>query len=249
MNGGARRRAGRAGAPALLALLAALAPGPSCSNVQTVRARSYPRLEKDVPVMNKVAVAPFTVAGDLAAAARRAEIESSIGTPARAIGPTPAEAAGAVARFVAEALAAQGLDVVPAEDVALVLAGGAAGPGDAAARAPRELARVARERFGADGVVLGSVSRYRGRTGGAQEASAASVWFEVSLYTAPAGEKLWAGTFDETQRPLSQNVLVGSRYPGGGTRWLSVEELARWGAEETARSMPVGAQSAPGPKP
>jgi hypothetical protein len=55
--------------------------------------------------------------------------------------------------------------------------------------------------------------------------------------------------FNETQRPLSSNVLVASRYPGGGSRWLSAEELARWGAEETARSMPIGAGVGPGPKP
>jgi hypothetical protein len=93
------------------------------------------------------------------------------------------------------------------------------------------------------------VGRYRERTGGAQETGAASVWFEAALYTAPAGEKLWSGVFNETQRPISDNVFSATRYPGGGARWLSAEELARWGAEQTAASMPLGTTTAPGARP
>jgi hypothetical protein len=35
-------------------------------------------------------------------------------------------------------------------------------------------------------------------------------------------------------------VLQTIRYPGGGTRWLTLEELARWGAREVARDLPAG---------
>jgi hypothetical protein len=193
-----------------------------------------------------VAVAPFATGGDLAQAARRAEIDASVsvGEPARAAGPSPDEVTALVGRFLAEALAQRGVDVTTPEDVGRALAeAGATG------RIPREVARLAAERFGAQGVLVGTVSRYRERTGGAQESGAASVWFEVSLYTAPEGEKLWSGVFNETQRPALDNVLVASRYPGGGSRWLSAEELARWGAEQTAASMPLGTTAPAGPRP
>jgi hypothetical protein len=235
----AAARLGMAAAAASLAL--------ACAPVETVRQRSYPKLEEGVPPISKVAVVPLATSGDLAQAARRAEIEAniSVGTAPREAGTTPAEATALVARYLSEALFERGIDVTTQEDFARTLAeSGAALP-----VAPREAARIASERFGAQAVLIGAVSRYRERTGGAQEAGAASIWFEVALYTAPQGEKLWAGVFNETQRPLTGNVLSASRYPGGGTRWLSADELAKWGAQETAASMPVGSTTSAAPRP
>jgi hypothetical protein len=230
---------------ALAAATAAVAI--ACAPVETVRQRSYPRLEEGVPAISKVAVVPLGTAGDLAQAARRAEIEAniSVGTAPREAGTTPAEATTLVARYLSEALYDRGIDVTTAEDFGrTVLEGGGTLP-----LAPREAALLASQRFGAQAVLIGTVSRYRERTGGAQESGAASIWFEVALYTAPQGEKLWAGVFNETQRPLSGNVLSASRYPGGGTRWLSADELAKWGAQETAAQMPVGSTTAAKPGP
>lgn len=203
--------------------------------VQTVHQQSYPRLEQGVEPINRVALAPFSVAGDLAAAERRASLEASVGNAPRTAGVEPGEATALVARYLAEALAKQGLDVTTSEDLGRALSE------SGSSLAPREVARLAAERFGAQGILVGSVARFRERQADVGEDQAASVWFEVSLYKAPEGDKLWTGVFNETQRPLSQNVLVGARYPGGGSRWLSVDELARWGAEETALNMPLGA--------
>ena len=52
--------------------------------VETVRQRSYPRLEEGVEPISRVAVAPFGTAGDLAQAERRAQLDAnvSIGAPA-----------------------------------------------------------------------------------------------------------------------------------------------------------------------
>lgn|GEM_PF-782129 len=213
----------------------------ACTPVQTVRQQSYPRLEEGVEPIHKVAVAPLSLAGELADAERRLAIERGVGTPPRTAGIAPADAAALVARYLAEAIAREGVDVTTPEDLARALAE------SGVSLAPREVARLAGERFGAQAVLIGQVARFRERRDEIAEDAAASVWFEVSLYKAPEGEKLWSGVFDETQRPLSQNVLVGTRYPGGGSRWLSVDELARWGAEETARSMPLGATAKRGP--
>jgi len=232
---------------AALAALALGALAAACTPVETVRARNYPRLEEGGPVITKVAVVPFGTSGDLARIERRNEIEASVtvGAAPPETGPSTTDITALVARYISEALAKQGVDVTTHDDLGRVLAENGIG-GDVA---PREAARLANERFGAQAVVMGTVARYRERTGGAQESGAASVWFEVSLYTAPEGEKLWSGVFNETQRQLSSNVLVASRYPGGGMRWLSADELARWGAEQTAAAMPLGttAQTAPRP--
>ena len=215
-----------------LALAAALALA-GCA-VETVHQQSYPRLAEGVEPIYRVAVVPFTLGGDLAAASRRSALDAEVGAAPRDRGVAPEEAAALVARYLAEALAKQGRDVTTHEDMGRALSeAGLSG-------APREAAGIAAERFGAQGVLVGTVSRYREKKDDIGEDAAASVWFEVSLYKAPEGEKLWSGVFNETQRPLSSNVLVGARYPGGGSRWLSVAELARWGAEETARNMPLG---------
>ena len=95
-------------------------------------------------------------------------------------------------------------------------------------------ARVAAEEFGASAVLLGEVTRYRDRSGTVP----ASVAFQMTLYRAPGGERAWVSSFDETQRPLSENIVNARRYPGAGSRWLSAAELARWGAESAIQALP-----------
>jgi len=92
--------------------------------------------------------------------------------------------------------------------------------------------------FGATAVAVGRVTRWREREGSAAGATQpASVAFEVSLYEAPSGRRLWTGRFDETQKSITEAILRARQYPGGGTRWLSTEEFARWGAKEVAKSI------------
>jgi hypothetical protein len=208
----AARRA--TGACALAAaLLACPSPGP------VVKKQTY-----TVPgqALREVAIMPFYA---------RPEFVGSQ-TPGGVDAGTAAELVG---RFMTEALASQGLAVVPANDVALAFlnAGVVAPRGDAAAAAA-----LASREFGATSVLLGEVWRYRDRSGEALGAEiAASVAFSVTLYAAPRGEKLWTARFDETQESLMANPLRARRYPGGGMRWLSAAEFARWGADEIARSL------------
>ena len=127
--------------------------------------------------------------------------------------------------------------MVPAEDVARVL------PTEASPErplVPRVVAQVAATEFGAYAVLLGEVSRFEERSGqAAGTRHPAGVGFEVTLYTAPGAQKLWSAVFNETQQALSENVLSTYRYPGGGMRWLTAEELAQWGAKETVRALPI----------
>ena len=95
--------------------------------------------------------------------------------------------------------------------------------------------------FGATSVVLGEVYRWRKRSGEALGTDRpASVGYQMSLHQAPGGRRLWNSRFDETQRPLSDDVRNLGRYPGGGSRWLTAAELARWGAAASAKSLVEG---------
>jgi len=150
-----------------------------------------------------------------------------------------AEAVAAlVTGFVGDALAARGVRVVPASDLDLAFRnrGEATPRRDARASAVR-----AAHDFGATSVVLGEVYRWRERSGEALASDRpASVGYELSLHQAPGGRRLWTSRFDETQRPLSADVRNLSRYPGGGSRWLTAAELARWGAGAAAESLVAG---------
>lgn len=166
--------------------------------------------------IQRVAIAPFRAA------------------PRAGTGALRSDAAALVAGYVANGFTSRGVDVVPASDFEQAI-------GEAGASAePRSLTQIARERFGADAVVIGTLYRFRDRSGEALGSTRpASVGFEVKLIATEGGRQLWAGAFDHTQVALSENALVAAQYPGGGTRWMSAEELARWGADRMARALPL----------
>ncbi len=190
--------------------------------VQTVKGRAHPAL-RDQGQITKVAIAPFALA------------ERLIGTKAGEL--EAAVAAELLGNRFAEALLARGVEVIPPSDVAVALE--AAGITEKRLL-PRQVATLAAREFGADAVLLGSLNRLVAREGSAAGATrAATVGFEVDLHAAPGAARLWTGNFDETQRPLTENLLDASRYPGGGSRWLTAEELLTWGAEQVAIALPL----------
>jgi hypothetical protein len=202
--------------------------GAACEARTPMRIRPGPvvaasRIARSDESMQKVAVMPF-----------HPEVRSSrsVGT---GTGGVSLESAALVASYVSDALAVQGVEVIAPSDLEMAFAG-------QDLPVPRRHAKTAAERaasdFGATAVVLGKVTRWREREGSAAGATKpASVAFEVSLHEAPAGRRLWTGRFDETQRSITENILRARQYPGGGTRWLTTEEFARWGAKEVVRSM------------
>ena len=106
---------------------------------------------------------------------------------------------------------------------------------------PRRATELAAREFGATSVVLGEVYRWRERKGEALGASgAASVGFEVRLYDTRTTRRLWNSRFDETQRPLTEEIRNLRRYPGGGSRWLTASELARWGVAASVDALVAG---------
>lgn len=148
------------------------------------------------------------------------------------------EVADLVAGFMAEALRAEGVGVVAPSDMrAAFLNQGLAVP----RRDPRAAAETAARKFGATSVVVGEVLRWRERRGRAYGAEqTASVAYEMSLYRAPVAHRLWNSRFDHTQRTLSADPLTARQYPGGGMRFLTAAELARWGIRSSASSLVEG---------
>ena len=190
------------------------------------------RLAAAPQAFRKVAVIPFYPA-------------ETLGRPATASPDQPApparwEIAAMISNFVAESLSAQGISVVGPNDVELAFTG----EGHPVPRLdPRAAVQLSQQSFDASAVVLGRVLRYQEREGGSAGATRpAGAGFEASLYEVPTGRRLWTGRFDEVQQSLTGNVFRARQYPGGGTRWLSATEFARWGAGELVKAM-----TAPGP--
>lgn len=105
---------------------------------------------------------------------------------------------------------------------------------------PAAACEQAKAHDSADAVVSAEVLRFVERRGSDLGVDhPASVRFRVTLWHVADHAALWSAEFDETQEPLSSNLLNLGRYPGNGARWLTAEELLRWGAAEAAAVLPT----------
>lgn len=187
-----------------------------------VRGTQHPSLYQSGDPVDSIAIVPFS---------------RPLG---RAGDPQLDEGAALVERFLAEALAARGVKTIPAADVAT--AARAAGMDPTKPVSPREFAQLCAAEFGVAAILTGEMRRYVERIGEALGArQPASVAFDVALHSAPRGGRMWSAVFDETQKSMTENVLRARRYPGGGTRWLSGPEFAKWAASEIVNEAPVSA--------
>jgi hypothetical protein len=142
-------------------------------------------------------------------------------------GTVESDAAAVVATRVLEALTQEtDFEVVPPGDAARVADVGRANSGE-------ELRRL----FGSDAVLTGVVRRYVERSGGPGGASRpAAVWFGLELRTLD-GEVLWSGSYDETQRALSDDLGSLGRAWQRGFRWVTAADLASYGARKLVQEL------------
>jgi hypothetical protein len=90
-----------------------------------------------------------------------------------------------------------------------------------------------------DAVLTGVITRYDDRQGNALLVDQpASVAYEAYLISARDGEILWRARFDETQRPLFDNLLLAGRFFKGGGVWQTNDTLARIGLERVVKTIP-----------
>lgn len=92
---------------------------------------------------------------------------------------------------------------------------------------PEVLAQRLASQLRIDSVLIGWVFRFRERIGNAWGAQQpASVAFVALLFNGKDGKLLWRGKFDETQKPLSENVLEFFSFVRRGGRWVTARQLA-----------------------
>lgn len=107
-------------------------------------------------------------------------------------------------------------------------------------RDPIPSAREMGEAFEIDGVVLGWVFRYEERIGSAIAVERpASVSFSIHLFGVKEDRILWRGVFQETQQPLSENILKFTAFLRTRGRWLRAKGLASVGMDEVLVSFPA----------
>lgn len=69
--------------------------------------------------------------------------------------------------------------------------------------------------------------------------SPASVGFALYLVDVETGVRLWRGAFEGTQKALSDDLIGGLKQLGMVLRWLSAEELARYGVKSVLKKLPL----------
>ena len=184
---------------------------------QQVDAQTYAPIG---PALERVAVIPFY-------AHRLYEGSSRLG------GVSPELATERVTQQVTEAILAEGIEIVPIDEVASAF--------ENVARATAVIdsqiyAEGAGSSLGATSVLVGEVLRYRDARGAtAPGRHPASVAFQVTLYEAPDGFKLWSARYDYTQ-PLPQEKSGSDIHDATLLkRWLTAQEITRRGADAIAR--------------
>lgn len=95
------------------------------------------------------------------------------------------------------------------------------------------------EIFRAEAVLKGYVVRYVDKVGGKYGVkSPASVSFYIEIYDTSNGSILWTGSYRETQVSLSENLLNADLFFKRGFKWLTADELARFGVSEIINRIP-----------
>jgi hypothetical protein len=103
-----------------------------------------------------------------------------------------------------------------------------------------EMARIKKigELVFADAVITTRMQRYRERVGeewGVK--SPASVAFVLDLIDVRRGDVIWSARFDETQKPLSENIFALGDISQRGVRWLSAEQLMHEGVKKAVAQL------------
>jgi hypothetical protein len=90
-----------------------------------------------------------------------------------------------------------------------------------------------------DFIFIGVLFRYEERIGSSIGVEKpASVGFDVHLIRMKDEKMVWRGKFDETQKPLSENLLKIGSFVRRRASWLTAEELSSVGMDEMLRQFP-----------
>jgi len=90
-----------------------------------------------------------------------------------------------------------------------------------------------------DFIIVGFIFRFEERIGspiGVEKP--ASAGFDIHLFRLRDGIEVWQGKFNETQRPLSENLFKIGSFFRRKASWLTAEELASVGMDEMLKRLP-----------
>jgi hypothetical protein len=91
----------------------------------------------------------------------------------------------------------------------------------------------------ADWVLSGNIFRFRERVGGKYSVDLpASVAFDIHLIRVSDGRLLWNDHFDETQRPLSENLFQLGSFLQRKARWITANDMAVSGLKDILKNFP-----------
>jgi hypothetical protein len=91
----------------------------------------------------------------------------------------------------------------------------------------------------ADTVLAGYLYAFRDRTGGSYGVERpAHVAFELVLIGVGSGRILWQRSFQETQKPLSEDITRLGTFLKRGGRWISASEMGANALQEMLKSIP-----------
>jgi hypothetical protein len=90
-----------------------------------------------------------------------------------------------------------------------------------------------------DFIFLGVLFRFEERIGSSIGAEKpASVGFDVHLFRMRDEKMVWRGKFDETQKPLSEDLLKIGSFVRRKASWLTAGELSSVGMDEMLKRFP-----------
>ena len=108
---------------------------------------------------------------------------------------------------------------------------------------PAQAALGIGKELGADFVMIGFVFRFEERVGSTMGVEKpASVGFDIHLLRLRDGKVVWTGKFDETQRPLSEDMRKIGSFLRRGAIWVTAQELASDGMSEMLKKLPEPAE-------
>ena len=62
---------------------------------------------------------------------------------------------------------------------------------------------------------------------------------DIYLIEVSSGKTVWKAKFDETQRPMTEDIRGAKEILKKGAKWLSADELARYGINEILKKFPL----------
>ncbi len=111
---------------------------------------------------------------------------------------------------------------------------------DNARDTPKKILLTLGENLKTDYMVAGNVWRFRERVGTAFSVERpASVAFAVYLVDMKARRLIWQASYDETQQALMENLFNVKDFFKQGAKWLTAEELARYGMNKMFQDFPL----------